>query len=118
MDKRWNLMAGLRAEGFALDGSYALEPRVSVVYRLSERQSLNASWNAAAQLPPTMDLLSFPANHQLRPIEVRQATAGLRLWQGRWGTLDAAAYSKQYRREPISTEFPQLMLFNMVDTLA
>jgi outer membrane receptor protein involved in Fe transport len=117
MDKRWNLMAGVRAEGFALDGSYAFEPRISVVYRLSERQSLNASWNAAAQLPPTMDLLSYPANHQLRPIEVRQATAGLRLWQGRWGTLDAAAYSKQYRREPISTEFPQLMLFNMVDTL-
>jgi hypothetical protein len=117
MDKRWNLMAGLRAEGFALDGTYALEPRVSAVYRLNDRQSFNASWNAAAQLPPTMDLLSYPANHQLRPIEVRQATLGLRVWQGRWGTLDAAAYSKQYWREPVSTEFPQLMLFNMVDTL-
>ena len=66
MDKRWNLMAGVRVEGFAMDSSHALEPRVSAVYRLNDRQSLNASWNAAAQLPPTMDLLSYPANRQLR----------------------------------------------------
>jgi hypothetical protein len=117
MDKRWNLMAGLRVEGFAMDSSYALEPRVSLVYRLSDRQSLHASWNASAQLPPTMDLLSYPANRQLRPVEVRQAEAGMRIWQSGWGTLDVAAYTKQYRREPVSTEFPQVMLFNMVDTL-
>jgi len=64
-----------------------------------------------------MDLLSYPGNRQLRPIEARQAAAGMRLWQAGWGTLDIEAYTKQYRREPVSTEFPQLMLFNMVDTL-
>jgi hypothetical protein len=117
LGKRWSLMGGVRAEGFAIDGSHTLEPRVSILYRLSQRQSLHVSWNASAQLPPTMDLLSFPGNRLLQAITVRQTAAGMRLWQSSWGTLDAEAYTKQYRREPVSTEFPQLMLFNMVDTL-
>lgn len=117
LGKRLSLMGGLRAEGFAIDGSYALEPRVSILYRLNGRQSVHASWNASAQLPPTMDLLSFAANRQLQPITVRQIAAGMRLWQSSWGTLDVEAYRRQYRREPVATEFPQLMLFNMVDTL-
>lgn len=115
--RRWNVMVGLRAEGFAIDGRYALEPRVSVLYRLNGRQSLHASWSEAAQLPPAMDMVSYPANHALPPIRARQFAVGMRLWQGGWGTLDAEAYTKQYRHEPVSTEFPQLMLFNMVDTL-
>jgi hypothetical protein len=117
LGKRLSLMGGVRAEAFAIDGSHALEPRVSILYRLSQRQSLHASWNASAQLPPTMDLLSFSGNRLLQPITVRQTAAGMRLWQSSWGTLDAEAYTRQYRREPVSTEFPQLMLFNMVDTL-
>jgi len=42
---------------------------------------------------------------------------GIRLWQASWGTLDAEAYQKSYRREAVSTEYPALMLSNMVDTL-
>jgi hypothetical protein len=64
-----------------------------------------------------MDLLSYPGNRALRPIEVRQTAVGMRIWQGGWGTLDAEGYAKQYRREPVATEFPQLMLFNVVDTM-
>jgi hypothetical protein len=41
----------------------------------------------------------------------------MRLWQASWGTLDAEAYQKNYRREAVSTEYPALMLSNMVDTL-
>ena len=117
LGKRLSLMGGVRAEGFAIDGSHALEPRVSILYRLNQRQSLHASWNASAQLPPTMDLLSFPGNRPLQPITVRQTAAGMRLFESSWGALDAEAYTRQYRREPVSTEFPQLMLFNTIDTL-
>ena len=42
--------------------------------------------------------------------------AGL-LMKADWGALDAEAYTRQYRHEPVSTEYPQLMLFNMIDTL-
>ncbi len=117
LGKRWSAMGGMRVEAFAIDGSHALEPRVSVLYRLSQRQSLHASWNASAQLPPTMDLLSFPGNRLLQPITIRQTAVGMRLWQSGWGALDAEAYTRQYRHEPVSTEYPQLMLFNMIDTL-
>jgi outer membrane receptor protein involved in Fe transport len=64
-----------------------------------------------------MDMLSYPGNRTLRPVSVRQWTAGMRIWQAGWGTLDAEVYRKDYRREPVSTEYPQLMLSNMIDTL-
>ena len=114
---RWHLLAGLRAETFALSHNYALDPRISAVYRLNNRQSLHGSWNLSSQLPPTMDMLSYPGNRTLQPIAVRQWAAGMRIWQGGWGTLDAEVYRKNYRREPVSTEYPQLMLSNMIDTL-
>jgi hypothetical protein len=117
LGKRWNLMAGIRGEAFAIDASRVLEPRASILFRLNERQSLHASWNESAQLPPTMDMISYGINHRLPPIEARQSAAGMRIWQNGWGTLDAEGYIKQYRHEPVSTEFPRLMLFNMVDTL-
>lgn len=114
---RWQMLAGVRVETFALNGSFAVDPRVAVTYRLNGRQSLHGSLSIASQLPPTMDLLSYSANKSLRPIEVRQGSVGMRLWQGAWGTLDLEAYEKRYVREPVSTEYPALMLANMVDTL-
>jgi hypothetical protein len=117
LGKRWKLLAGLRAESFAITGGYALDPRFSVAYRLNSRQSLHASLNVSSQLPPIMDMISYPTNRALRPIEVLQKAVGVRLWQANWGTLDAEAYQKDYRREAVSTEYPALMLSNMVDTL-
>jgi outer membrane receptor protein involved in Fe transport len=114
---RWKLLAGLRAETFSIIGRYALNPRFSIAYRLSKHQSIHASAGEASQLPSTMNLLSYPENHGLRPTQVRQAAAGIRLVQANWGTLDAEAYEKHYRYEAVSTEYPQLMLSNMIDTL-
>jgi hypothetical protein len=117
MGARLRFMAGLRAETFAVTGDYTLDPRLSAVFRLNRKQTLNGSWNLSHQLPPMMDLLSYPGNRSLSPIQANQLAFGLRVWQAGWGALDLQAYSKRYRREPVSTEYPQLMLFNMVDTL-
>jgi hypothetical protein len=117
LGKHWKLLAGLRAESFAITGSYALDPRLSVAYQLNSRQSLHGSLNISSQLPPIMDMISYPGNRNLQPIQVRQGAVGMRLWQASWGTLDAEAYQKNYRREAVSTEYPALMLSNMVDTL-
>lgn len=114
---RWTLEAGLRAETFAIDASYALDPRISVAYRLNGRQTLHGSVNISSQLPPFMDMISYAGNHNLRPVQARQETLGVRLWQANWGTLDAESYWKSYRHEAVSTEYPQLMLSNLVDTL-
>ena len=117
LGKRWKLLAGLRAESFAITGSYALDPRLSVAYRINSRQMLHGSMSISSQLPPIMDMISYPGNRSLQPIQVRQGVLGMRLWQANWGTLDAEAYQKSYRREAVSTEYPALMLSNMVDTL-
>jgi len=114
---RWRMLAGMRVETFAITGSYALDPRVSLVYRLSDHQSVHGAVNFASQLPPFMDTISYASNRGLRPVEVRQEAVGMRVWQANWGTLDADSYWKSYRREAVSTEYPALMLSNMVDTL-
>ncbi|MGA2834124.1 MAG: TonB-dependent receptor [Terracidiphilus sp.] len=117
LGKRWKLLAGLRAESFAITGGYALDPRVSLAYRLNSRQTLYGSMNISSQLPPIMDMISYANNRALQPTQVRQEALGMRVLQGSWGTLDVEAYEKNYRREPVSTEYPALMLSNMVDTL-
>lgn len=114
---RWNVLAGLRAETFAILGRHALNPRLSLAYRLNQRQLLHASASLSSQQPPLMDLLSYAENHKLRPVEVRQVSVGMNLMQASWGSLDAEAYLKRYRNEAVSTEYPQLMLSNMIDTL-
>lgn len=114
---RWKLMAGLRGEYFALDHSAALDPRFSLAYKLNKRQMLHFAAGISSQLPPLMDMLSYAANRNLKPITVRQLSLGVRAWQGSWGTLDLNLYQKNYNNEPVSTEYPQLMLANMVDTL-
>ena len=117
LGKRWKLLAGLRAESYAITGSYALDPRISAAYQLNSRQMLHASMNISSQLPPIMDMISYSGNRNLQPTQVRQGALGMRLWQANWGTLDVEAYQKNYRREAVSTEYPALMLSNMVDTL-
>jgi hypothetical protein len=117
LGKRWKLLAGLRAESFAITGSYALDPRVSLTYKISERQNLHGSFNLSSQLPPMMNMISYASNRSLRPVQVRQEVIGMRVWQANWGSLDAEAYQKNYQREPVSSEYPQMMLSNKVDTL-
>jgi len=34
-----------------------------------------------------------------------------------WATVSLETYRKRYGNEPVSTEYPSLMLANMVDTL-
>ncbi len=114
---RWKILAGLRAESFAITGGYALDPRVSLASRRNSRQNLHGSVNISSQLPPIMDMISYPVNHRLQPTQVRQEALGMRVWQASWGTLDVETYQKNYRREAVSTEYPSLMLSNMVDTL-
>jgi hypothetical protein len=114
---RWKLLTGLRAESFALTGGYALDPRLSLAYKLNSRQNLHGSVNISSQLPPIMDMISYSGNRKLQPTQVRQEAVGMRVMQANWGTLDIEAYQKNYRREAVSTEYPALMLSNMVDTL-
>jgi len=117
LGSRWSLTSGVREEIFALTSARALSPRASATFRISTHQTLNASILRSAQLTPVMNIVSYPENQQLRPIKVKQVSFGADIWRGSFVTLSAEAYQKHYSDEPISTEYPSLMLANMVDTL-
>lgn len=115
--ERWSIIAGVREETFALTGSSAFEPRTSVAFRINGHQSISGSFDRASQLPPTINILSYPQNSRLLPMKDQQFTFGAELWRESWGTISAEVYRKRYWNEPVSTEYPSLMLANMVDTL-
>ena len=114
---RWTLIAGAREETFALTGAQMFEPRASIAFRINGRQALNATYGRSAQLAPAINILSYAQNQALRPLLSQQFTIGSQLWRTSRATLSVEAYRKTYSDEPVSTEYPSLMLANMVDTL-
>jgi TonB dependent receptor/TonB-dependent Receptor Plug Domain len=114
---RWTLISGVREETFSLTGAQAFEPRASLAFRISDYQNVNASWSRSAQLAPNIDILSYSQNRRLHPITAEQVSVGAELWRARWASLHVESYEKRYSHEPVSTEYPSLMLANMVDTL-
>lgn len=117
IDARWTVIAGVREETFALTNSHMLEPRASFAFRISERQAAHASYGRSAQLAPSINILSYAQNERLRPIQVSQFAVGADLWRMDRATITIEAFHKTYTNEPVSTEYPSLMLANMVDTL-
>jgi len=113
----WTLMGGAREETFSMTGSHAFEPSASLALRIGGHENVNVNWGRTAQLPPAIDILSYAGNGRLRPVRVEEYSVGSDLWHGSWATLHAETYRKRYSDEPVSTEYPSLMLANMVDML-
>jgi hypothetical protein len=111
------LNLGMRSENYSLTAAHLFEPRASAVYRLNGRQALNVGYVDSAQLTPIINIVSYPGNQKLAPIRASQISAGIDLWRGDRTVLSVEAYRKHYSEEPVSTEYPSLMLANMVDTL-
>jgi hypothetical protein len=114
---RWSASAGLREETFALVGGQNFEPHASIAFRINGHQALNAEYGRSAPLAPTIDILSYAQNARLKPIVAEQFSVGANLWSTGPARLSLQAYHKSYSNEPASTEYPSLMLANMVDTL-
>jgi hypothetical protein len=114
---RWSASAGLREETFALVGGQALEPQASIAFRINSHQALNAEFGRSAQLAPTINILSYAQNASLKPLVDNQFSMGANLWSTGPAKLSLQAYHKSYSNEPASTEYPSLMMANMVDTL-
>jgi len=113
---RWTASAGLRVETFGLTSSHAWEPRAGMAFRLSNHQGVRASYRRSAQLVPYIDLLSYPQNRDLPPVRAEQFSAGVDLWRTDSFTVSLDAYRKNYSDEAVSTEYPSLMLANMIYT--
>src|SRR5579884_129580 len=114
--KRWTGTAGVRIETFGLTSAHAVEPRAGLGFRLTDHQGVYASYRHSAQLAPYLDLLSYPQNRNLPPIEADQYSVGADLWRTDMLTVSLEGYRKNYTKEPVSTEYPSLMLANMIYT--
>ncbi|MGA2890648.1 MAG: TonB-dependent receptor [Terracidiphilus sp.] len=114
---RWTVIAGAREETFALTAAHMFEPRASVGFVISKHQTLNGTYSRSSQLAPAINILSYAGNALLRPMQVEQYSLGADLWRAGWASASVEAYHKHYSNEPVSTEYPGLMLANMVDTL-
>ena len=111
---RWTASAGLRVETFSLPHTYVMEPHGGLGFRISRHQAVHAAFRRSAQLPAYMDMLSYSQNERLLPVLVDQLSFGADLWRTDRFTLSAEAYRKSYTDEPVSSEYPSLMLANMV----
>ena len=116
LGRRWTAAASLRVETFNLTNATAVEPHAGVGFRINNHQAVHAAYRRSAQLPPYIDLLSYPQNLKLLPIGVEQISVGADLWSSGTLTLGVEAYRKNYFNEPASTQYPSLMLANMIYT--
>ena len=116
LGRRWTASAGMRAETFGLARSSAIEPHAGAGFRISEHQAIHAAYRRSAQLPAYIDLLSYPQNRLLAPVGVEQLSAGADVWRAGVLTLSVEAYRKRYFHEPVSAQYPSLMLANMIYT--
>jgi hypothetical protein len=122
-DSTWTLAGkltlnlGTRSENYSHNATHLFAPRLSAVYRFNAHQAVNVSYARSAQLTPLINMLSYPGNQKLAPIRATQMSLGMDLWRGDRIVLSAEGYRKHYLQEPVSTEYPSLMLANMVDTL-
>lgn len=117
VSSRWMARGGVREETFALDGARFLNAQVDLAFRASEHQALHWSLERSGQLPPAINILSYPQNNRLGLIEAVQLAVGGELLRNDHADLSVEAYRKQYSNEPLSTEYPSLMSANMIDTL-
>lgn len=112
--QRWTASAGYRVEFFSMPQTQVWEPHAGMGFRVSRHQAVHAAYRRSAQLPAYMDMLSYPRNSTLLPVRVQQVSVGADLWRAGGWTLSAEAYRKWYADEPVSTEYPSLMLTNLV----
>ena len=114
---RWTMGAGYRGQVFDFGMHKTITPRWNTSYQLSNSLTAHASFGEYAQLPPYIQLTSFPQNYRLLPMRDRQIIAGVDAKVGGAVKLKLEAYRKDYHDYPVSSEYPTLSLANEVDTL-
>ncbi|MBC8192565.1 MAG: TonB-dependent receptor [Candidatus Marinimicrobia bacterium] len=110
---RFNYTAGLRADHSTfLDAAPVLSPRFSMNYDLTGDVSVSTSVGRYNQYPSTIWLVSNESNRDLDPIQADQFVLGLEyLWRSDT-KVTLEAYTKQYRKYPVSLTRDYLVMVN------
>jgi hypothetical protein len=111
-----HLTVAAREHRWAFGNHFALTPKTSLSAPLGGTRVLSVGLADYAQMPPFLYMLAFQQNSALAPIRSRHLTAAITLVDHSRFRMALAAYRKTYRDYPVSTQFPQLSLANIVDT--
>jgi outer membrane receptor protein involved in Fe transport len=117
LSNRLGISAGGRAESYQFGHRYWFTPRSSMAFQMSSHTGLRASFGEYRQLPSFLYMTAWPENFQLRPIRARHVVAGIDLYTGDHNQLSIEAYQKNYSNYPVSKQYPEMSLANLVDTL-
>jgi hypothetical protein len=109
---------GGRLQYFATGGQHiTITPRARVSYQMGEHHSIYAAFGEYAQQPSFIYIESYAQNKSLLPIFNQQIVLGTDIYKGDTTRVTLEAYRKHYWNYPVSTEYPEISLANLVDTL-
>jgi len=105
-----DLSPGLRLEHYTVNGNTHLQPRLSLVYRLSERTSLTAAGGVYRQSLPLTLLSQNPKYEKLNDPAAYHTVIGLSQLLSENTRLTVEVYDKQYRHFPLDPSQPALFI--------
>ncbi len=111
---RYALIAGLRADHFSFTGNIDVSPRLSMVYQLSARTSLNMALGWYAQHLPLVLLSQQDAYSELRHPQVQQIVVGIKHDLREDTRLTIEGYYKDYRWFPMNPNQPALFIIDQL----
>lgn len=111
---RYALTTGLRMDYFSFTGGMDVSPRLSMVYQLSARTSLNMALGQYAQHLPLVLLSQNDAFSELRHPLARQIVVGIKHDLREDTRLSIEGYFKDYRRFPMNPDQPALFIIDQL----
>lgn len=111
---RYTLVAGLRMDRFSFTGNTDLSPRLSMMYQLNARTSLNMAIGQYAQHLPLVLLSQDDAYAGLAHPGARQIVVGLKYDVREDTRLTVEAYYKAYRHFPMNPDQPALFIIDQL----
>ncbi|MCP4220165.1 MAG: TonB-dependent receptor [bacterium] len=121
---KFHVKLGFRGDFFSYNKRMEWSPRLSLTYQLSPNSSIYASTGIYHQSLPLQTLLTSPGNKDLKTPTAYHYSLGLTHLLSRDVQLTADVYLKEYRRLPLSYDYPTHSLSdnpghtveNLVDT--
>ena len=106
---------GIRSEHWSFGDHTSLSPRATFSVPVGSHMA-SIGFAEYSQRPAFLYLLSFPANHALKPIRAQHLTFDVDLIHTHSTSVNLSAYRKLYFDYPVAAAYPQLSLANIADT--
>jgi len=113
--RNFSLSAGLRLDSMPFSKRSHLSPRLSFIWNLSDRLSVNGAYGLFFQQMPLFLIQQDPANVDLKDSRARHFVLGFKYLLSRDTQLTLEAYDKQYRDFPMSTTYPYFFVIDNVN---